>query len=177
MGVGSIAKGESGLTAAWASGAVEGCAQERYDNSVQLNFDLERGEVFCRIEREVQDGGGAAGDGAALAVEGYGIEDAGGAGAQVDARGEWGVVDEEVVVEEIVLLDGPPVFGVAQAEGRVGCVSLCNRDGGVGHAAALGEGGACDEEVDAAGVAGEGEPGGWRVLLPVGEEEAVGGVA
>ena len=74
---------------------------------------------------------GPAGDGAATAVEGDGVEDAGLAGGEIEARGEWGFVDEEEVVEEVVLLDGPPCLGVAQGQFGGGAIGVCDRDGAV----------------------------------------------
>ena len=80
-------------------------------------FELEAFELFLRVEGEFQHGGRAAVDGARAEALDAGVlaEIAGDeAGFEVDAQGLGRVGPEGEAVIEVVLLDGPPVFGVAQ---------------------------------------------------------------
>src|SRR6185437_14799195 len=76
-------------------------AHQADDDFVGEGVDGEGFQIFGGIERERQDGGGAAGDFAAFAFEGGEVEDADFAGAQIDARRERFVAAEGEIVDEI----------------------------------------------------------------------------
>src|SRR4051812_19354744 len=86
------------------------------DDLVGEGADGEGFQFLVWIERQFENGCGAAGDLAAFAFEGGGIEHAGLAGLKVDARGQRAVEAKLIVVREVVLLDGPPSFRVAERE-------------------------------------------------------------
>jgi len=106
-------------------------------------------------------------------LKGGEIEGAGLPGAEVDTRGQGAGGAEEEVVEEEVLLNGPPGVGAAEGEDRGGAVGVEDGDGSVDRSAGLGEGGAGHEEEEGAGTAGEGELDSLLVGLPEGEGAAV----